>query len=255
MSFGKPIRFGSLRDAPIEAHQIGPGAVKKGKVATNIDQTMPQAPTGLSAIRTFRGFSLSWNLGEESFLDYYMVQFAVSSDDQATWSDWVSIDVAIRSTIYPHQGLDSGLDYKYQVRVRSIAGIWSPWSDEYIAGKPGKVSLSEEVVGQLIREQLGPGVRGDLNQRVMAVPDGGVLWPFDQSLQSTRGVAPIAGSGTIYPADGKFSGAARTQGVLAYPFAGTDYTVCVYRDKGETWESYADLTWQQLIALLEVKHA
>src|SRR5690606_28384969 len=85
---------------------------------------------------------------------------------------------------------------------------------------------------------------------VTAKPSNSHLWHFDNSLQSTQGLAPVSGSATLVPDGGKFGGGVVVDDELAYQTEVEEkYTVAVYTPAPATWEDYANMTWSQLDAM------
>jgi len=89
-----------------------------------------------------------------------------------------------------------------------------------------------------------------INQLAILKPQGGELWHFDNSLQSTQGLTPVSGSATLVPDGGKFGGGVVVDDELAYQTEIEEkYTVAVYKPAPATWEDYANMTWSQLDAM------
>lgn len=108
----------------------------------------PAMPTGLQAMPVFKKFVVQWNIVDNA--DHYVLSYSSSTDDQSTWSSWKNLELG-DSPFFIHENLDYEKDYRYRVATVNSSGIFSQWSDIYIAGKPGQVSISEDVVGDLIK--------------------------------------------------------------------------------------------------------
>ncbi len=82
---------------------------------------------------------------------HFDIQRSTSSDGQITWSEWETIWSGT-DMLYADVGLDLNTDYRYRARSWDIWDNPSDYCEPVIGGKPGKVSLSEEVVGELADE-------------------------------------------------------------------------------------------------------
>lgn len=120
------------------------------------EKRRPNKPTELTAFPSFKLMNVSWNYVSSNNVSYYVLSYSESTDDESTWSDWNNIKLS-NVSFYIHENLDPDIDYRYRVAAVSNEGYRSKWSDIYIAGKPGKVSLSEEVAGELIGDYLADG--------------------------------------------------------------------------------------------------
>jgi len=111
-----------------------------------------------------------------------------------------------------------------------------------------ELGVFDEIHGLRIRADkitVGGGAPG----LVTAKPSNSHLWHFDNSLQSTQGLAPVSGSATLVPDGGKFGGGVVVDDGLAYQTEVEEkYTVAVYKPTA-TWEDYANMTWSQLDAM------
>jgi hypothetical protein len=151
------------------------------------DPAVPAAPVGLGAIPAFKAFAVFWGAVSEPRIDHYVLRYATSPDGQ-TWGAWTTLEAVIRSTYHVHQALDPALRYQYQVRAVSLAGVAGEWSDEYVAGAPGKASLSEDVVDQLAREHLGQDVQTELDGLGLGLTDAaGRLAGAEERLDGAEG--------------------------------------------------------------------
>jgi len=92
-----------------------------------------------------------------------------------------------------------------------------------------ELGFFDELHGLRIRaDKLTVG--GSASGFVTAKPENAHLWHFDNSLQSTQGLAPASGSATLVPDAGKFGGGVVVQSSLRYDTgAGNKNTVVVYR--------------------------
>lgn len=136
------------------------------------DLTPPAKVTGMRAIPDLRGFILLWDRHTPPPpLDRYELQVSMRATDQEEWSSWQSVADEIRSVIYTHKDLLYGHQYRYRVRAISRAGIAGDWSDPYVAGEPGRVSLASDIVDKLARGALADDVVQDLDAIVQIQSD------------------------------------------------------------------------------------
>lgn len=127
------------------------------------DLTPPTKPTGLAAIPILRGFVLTWDRHQTPPpLDRYVLQVS-SRPEGGNWSAWSTVSDEIRSNYYSHEGLEPDREYRYRLRAISRAQVESDWSSIGVAGKPGRVSLAEDVVGRLARGNLAEDVVAELD--------------------------------------------------------------------------------------------
>jgi hypothetical protein len=116
----------------------------------------PSKPQNLTISSSFKKFILNWDRLTSDEIAGYIVSYSSSFDGQSTWNNWVNIDIGSTS-FFIHDNLDPAYDYRYRIASYNKNGVRSSWTDIEVAGKPGKVSLSEEVVGELIGDYLADG--------------------------------------------------------------------------------------------------
>ena len=126
------------------------------KIDPDIGQDQPSTPTGLVIHSAFKKFIFNWNRLTSDNIAGYIVSYSSSFDNQSTWNEWINIDVGSAS-FYIHDNLDPAYDYRYRVASYNRQNVRSAWTEIKIAGKPGKVSLSEEITGELIGDYLADG--------------------------------------------------------------------------------------------------
>lgn len=105
----------------------------------------PSAPTDLRAMPAFRMFILQW-VRSTGIVEGYVLAFSTSPNGSSDWSAWEEI-VLPDVNVFTHHGLDQDLYYRYRVCAFNRIGR-SLWSNLVEAGKPGKVSLSEEIIDE-----------------------------------------------------------------------------------------------------------
>lgn len=119
------------------------------------DTTQPNPPTGLTAIPVVGGFVLTWDRHEAPPpLDRYVLERASSEDGFASW---VTVNDEIRSAYYSDLGLDSKTEYQYRLTVITRAQVPSLPSDPTTPALPGKVSLSEQTLGNILGTRVEEG--------------------------------------------------------------------------------------------------
>ena len=119
------------------------GGIKDG----DFDPTPPDTPENLHSIPGFRSHIVVWDYAERAAR--YILAWSI---DQVVWNE---IPLGFAS-IFSHNGLDPDMEYWYRVKAVNLAGIESGWSEVHPAGKPGRISLSEDIIGQLDPSNLAP---------------------------------------------------------------------------------------------------
>lgn len=108
-------------------------------------------PPGIPELRVIPAFRmmvcLMRRMPDYDF-SHFDLQRSTSSDGQVTWSEWETIWSGT-DTFYSDVGLDLNADYRYRVRAWDIWDNPSDYCEPVTGGKPGQVSLSEEVIGEL----------------------------------------------------------------------------------------------------------
>jgi fibronectin type 3 domain-containing protein/predicted nucleic acid-binding Zn-ribbon protein len=126
------------------------------------DTTTPSTPSGISHSASFKSITLNWNNVTNVFVKHYELQYA-TKEGEGVWGSWTNCEGNAASNQYTHQPLDTDLSYKYRIRAVSGAGVASSWSSEYTAGKPLRISLSEDVVGELAESMLSEDTQEKIN--------------------------------------------------------------------------------------------
>lgn len=126
-----------------------------GSTGEEPDLTQPDPPTGLTAIPVVGGFVLTWDRHEAPPpLDRYVLERASSEDGFASW---VTVNDEIRSAYYSDLGLNNSVEYSYRIVAISRAQVASDPSNPTTPALPGKLSLSEQTVGNILGTRVEEG--------------------------------------------------------------------------------------------------
>jgi len=158
-------RTGAFNDRRLQ-HQVDEIINKTNDAIDGIEQTIEivqdhpnlpkpdNIPPGIPILRVVPGFKMMVCLIDrmpDYDFSHFDLQRSISIDGQATWSEWETIWSGT-DTFYSDVGLDLNTDYRYRARSWDIWDNPSDFCEPVVGGKPGKVSLSEEVADTLAKE-------------------------------------------------------------------------------------------------------
>lgn len=158
-------RTGAFNDRRLQ-HQIDEIVDRTNDAIDGIEQTIEiipghpnlpppdNIPPGIPILRVIAGFKMMVCLIDrmpDYDFSHFDLQRSISIDGQATWSEWETIWSGT-DTFYSDVGLDLNTDYRYRARSWDIWDNPSDYCEPVVGGKPGKVSLSEEVTDSLAKD-------------------------------------------------------------------------------------------------------
>lgn len=149
--------------------------------------TPPETPTGLVVYPGYKLHVVKWNPSTRAAK--YLLEYN-------TGTAWVAIDVG-NTTQYPHSGLDINLAYRYRVTAIGLTGKASVPSGVVVAGNPGTIAVSEEIIANFDWEGWLEGSSPFKDLEGEVISQGGDISAVAQTAsQISQTVADIEGGVT-----------------------------------------------------------